>query len=149
MTNPISTTTTPATETQKNDIQTFLTSWSNAVENASSTDSLNLINVMAHYSDSGVLWGTISESLRVTPNQIQHYFEHFCPKVKGKTDWRIESILCANDLFIVNGSYIFQLTSGAVPARFTFIVQEQGSNNYQILSHHSSAMPENGLGLPD
>lgn len=108
----------------------------------------------ALYSRDAVLWGTVSEQVRVTPQEIEDYFKFFAQLqdlrvTSYKGNIRIlddpKNTLAAND-----GYYTFEFTKNenGTPtnvvkrARFSFIYRKDPrSGQWTIIDHHSSALP--------
>ena len=113
-----------------------LESWGNAVTNKDKALVLSL------YADNASLWPTLSNELRQTEDRIGDYFDHFLPKIAGSVEWNQCSYQAISDTHCVwSGIYTFNLTSGVTRARFTYTLVKQ-NDDWQILHHHSSLMPE-------
>ena len=126
-------------------IEQTLSSWSSAVESG------DLDSVLTHYHPDAVLWGTISEDIRVNTSDIRHYFEHFCPKVTGETQWNQVYIQDMTDFVVASGHYTFVLDGNDTLARYSITLVPRNEGDYSdwvYLHHHSSTQPENPLGLP-
>jgi uncharacterized protein (TIGR02246 family) len=101
--------------------------------------------VVKLYATDAVLLPTMSNKPRTTAAGIRDYFVHFmAKKPKGKIDSRTIRIGC-NDASDV-GTYTFMLTDKDgkvqnVAARYSFLY-EYKDGKWQIVHHHSSAMPE-------
>ena len=98
-------------------------------------------NVAALYETNGILLPTVSNQVRHNPMEIEDYFVHFCAKgPKGKIDEA--NVRIFGDIAINSGVYTFTFADGsAVQARFTFVYRSNGQE-WKIIEHHSSAMPE-------
>ncbi|MEL6442512.1 MAG: DUF4440 domain-containing protein [Cyanobacteria bacterium J06621_8] len=103
--------------------------------------------VAALYAEDGVLWGTVSEQVRDTPAEIRDYFEYFAKL----PDLSVSSYkgcvrMYGKNLAINSGYYTFTLSKDGetkeVPARYSFVYQKNGSNQWNIIEHHSSALPK-------
>lgn len=113
-----------------------LRSWGNAV--AAQDKPL----VLSHYADSATLWPTLSNHLRESASTISDYFDLFLPKINGNVSWDNACYQPIDDTNAVwSGSYTFELANGPTQARFTYVLQKQGSD-WKIRHHHSSLMPE-------
>ena len=113
-----------------------LESWGKSVEKKDQSAVLN------HYVQGASLWPTLSNELRQNPDRISDYFDHFLPKINGPVEWNQCAYQPISDTHCVwSGIYTFQLTSGLTRARFTYVLLKQ-TDEWKILSHHSSLMPE-------
>ena len=95
------------------------------------------------YSKSAILLPTLSNKVRTTPDSIHEYFIHFWQSHQSaqSTSVTVEKI---NDSTAINsGIYTFKLdpdqTAGA---RFTFVYEQNDENEWEIIEHHSSLLPE-------
>jgi len=101
--------------------------------------------VVANYADNGVLLPTVSNKVRTTPAEMKDYFEHFLTLspygVIDQQHIRIEGNTAINA-----GIYTFTINKNdeekQVQARYTFVYERQPNNEWLIVNHHSSAMPE-------
>jgi uncharacterized protein (TIGR02246 family) len=102
--------------------------------------------VVELYAKDGVLLPTVSNKMRTTPAEIKDYFTHFLEsKPRGVINAREVRVLDDNTA-VDTGLYTFTLTNTdgsttTLPARYTF-VYEKLNGKWLIISHHSSAMPE-------
>ena len=105
---------------------------------------LNPKVVSALYADDAVLLPTVSNLARTNLAEIEDYFSHFLEKKPVGTIVQRNVKKGCNKLTDA-GIYSFRLTdkSGTkeVPARYTF-VYEFRNNDWKIVHHHSSVMPE-------
>ena len=99
------------------------------------------MNVVALYDTNAILLPTISNKIRKTHAEIEDYFEAFLAKgPKGSIDE--SNVRIFGDIAINSGIYTFTFANGSsVQARFTFVYRFNGQD-YKIVEHHSSAMPE-------
>ncbi len=97
--------------------------------------------VAALYAQDGILLPTVSNQVRHNPAEIEDYFVHFLAKgPAGKIDEA--NIRIFGDLAINSGVYTFTFADGAVvQARYTFVYRWNGEQ-WLIVEHHSSQMPE-------
>ncbi len=101
---------------------------------------------VAHlYAPDAILLPTVSNKVRHNHAEIADYFAHFLLKrPSGKI---LESnIRVYGDLAINSGIYEFTLSPegksvSVIQARFTFVYRKTG-DDWLIIEHHSSAMPE-------
>ena len=100
-----------------------------------------------------MLLPTVSNKVRTSRVAIEDYFRFFLMrKPQGVIEESYVKVLSA-DLATHNGIYTFTLcngdgTSQKVSARFSFTYRRADSGVWQILEHHSSALPESTQGLP-
>jgi uncharacterized protein (TIGR02246 family) len=97
------------------------------------------------YAKDGVLWGTLSPTLRSGPDAIRAYFvSAFGSLPQIKVAFGDQLIRVYGNTAINTGSYtIFYTTDGVVksiPARYSFTYVKEG-DEWLIADHHSSAMP--------
>lgn len=100
--------------------------------------------VAALYAEDAVLLPTVSNLPRTTPAEIEDYFNHFLEK-KPYGIIKQRNIKKGCNKVTDAGIYDFEVTSNGkkeiVPARYTF-VYEYRNNEWKIVHHHSSMMPE-------
>ena len=101
--------------------------------------------VVENYAADSVLLPTVSDQVRLTPEEKKDYFEHWLPNSpKGVVNDRWIEIDC--DHAVDAGTYTFTYADGtSVAARYTFVYGLE-NGQWKILTHHSSAMPEPGAG---
>lgn len=98
--------------------------------------------VVANYATQSILLPTLSNKPRLTPEEKLDYFTHFLAKgPQGKIDLR--QIDISTDMAVDSGLYTFTFTkTGEVASgRYTFVYKWDGQQ-WLIISHHSSLMPE-------
>lgn len=98
--------------------------------------------VVALYAEKSVLLPTLSDKIRLTPEEKEEYFRHFLEKrPSAKIDFRQISI--GEDMAVDSGIYTFTFarTGQTAKGRYSFTYQWDGSK-WLIVSHHSSLMPE-------
>ena len=97
--------------------------------------------VTSLYHENAILLPTVSNKVRHNHEEIEDYFVHFLAKgPNGKIDEA--NVRIFDQLAISSGLYTFSFNDGsAVQARFTFVYQKNGEN-WEIVEHHSSQMPE-------
>lgn len=97
--------------------------------------------VVALYETNAILLPTISNQVRHNHAEIEDYFVMFLGRgPKGKIDE--SNVRIFGDLAINSGVYTFTFNDGAVvQARFTYVYRWNGQD-WKIIEHHSSAMPE-------
>ena len=96
--------------------------------------------VVALYHDDGLLLGTFSDIERKGSSLILEYFENL---LKSEVDVEIVTQhKHETDSLVTNsGLYNFIVNGKTVNARFSFVFMKTG-NDWKILSHHSSVLPE-------
>ncbi|HHC75066.1 MAG TPA: SgcJ/EcaC family oxidoreductase [Thiothrix sp.] len=96
------------------------------------------------YADDAVLLPTVSNLPRTTPAEIEDYFKHFLEK-KPFGIIKQRNIKKGCNKVTDAGVYDFEVISNGkkevVPARYTF-VYEHRNEQWKIVHHHSSMMPE-------
>jgi uncharacterized protein (TIGR02246 family) len=97
--------------------------------------------VTALYEANAILLPTVSNKVRHNHQEIEDYFVGFLAKgPSGTLDECNVSI--SGDLAMNSGVYTFTFEDGAsVQARFTYVYHHNGQR-WQIVTHHSSKMPE-------
>ncbi len=103
--------------------------------------------VVALYAEDGVLWGTVSEQVRDTPAEIRDYFQYFAKLPDLSVSSYKGCVRMHDDNLAINtGYYTFTYSKDGrtkeVPARYSFVYQKDGNNKWEIIEHHSSALPE-------
>jgi len=101
-------------------------------------------NVVAHYAEQSILLPTVSNKPRLTAEEKADYFAHFLENQPvGEINMR--QIQTGSDMAVDSGIYTFTFakTGAQVRARFSFTYRRYGQE-WLIISHHSSAMPEAG-----
>ncbi len=97
--------------------------------------------VAALYENNAILLPTVSNQVRHNHAEIEDYFVHFLAKGPvGEIDEA--NVRIFGELAINSGIYTFTFKDGGVvQARFTFVYRWNGEN-WMIVEHHSSQMPE-------
>lgn len=107
------------------------------------------VETSALYAKDAVLWGTVSEQLRVTPGEILNYFEFFA----GLPGLRVAAYqpfvrVWGGDTAINDGYYVFAWRGPdgvevQKHARFSFVYRREGGREgvWKIVDHHSSLLP--------
>lgn len=118
-----------------NDIQALFEQWNNALQTGDPKQ------VAALYETNGILLPTVSNQVRHNHAEIEDYFVNFLAKgPAGKIDE--SNVRTFGDVAINSGVYTFTFKDGAVvQARYTFVYRWNGQD-WKIVEHHSSAMPE-------
>ena len=97
--------------------------------------------VVELYASDAILLPTVSNQVRHNHHEMEDYFVHFLSKgPKGKVDE--SNVRQFQELAINSGVYTFTFNDGSVvQARFTFVYRQNG-DEWKIVEHHSSQMPE-------
>ena len=113
----------------------FLENW---VDKIRTNDPKQVLNL---YHDDGLLLGTFSDKERIGKDLILEYFENL---LKSKVDVEIVTQHKHESEFLVtnSGLYNFIVDEKVVNARFSFVFIKT-DDDWKILSHHSSVLPEN------
>lgn len=101
--------------------------------------------IAALYADDAVFWGTISPTIRTTPEEVLEYFTNSTTK---RPNLRIaigeQHVRVYGDTAITSGYYTSRNVQDGQetinPMRFTFVFHQRGGR-WMIVSHHSSRMP--------
>ena len=99
----------------------------------------------ALYAKDGVLWGTLSPTVRSDPGAVKAYFvAAFQALPKATVKFGDQLIRVYGDTAVNTGYYTFSFTKDgetkSIPARYSFTYVKDG-NDWKIVDHHSSAMP--------
>jgi uncharacterized protein (TIGR02246 family) len=100
------------------------------------------VRISALYAPDAVLWGTVSQTIRTTPEEILEYFTDSATK---RPDLRMflgeYHVRLYGDIASNSGYYTSRNPVGGqevvVPMRFTFIYRREGGR-WVIVNHHSS-----------
>ena len=119
----------------QNEITALFDEWNAAIQTG------NPKTVAALYESNGILLPTLSNNVRHNHEEIEDYFVHFLSKgPRGKIDE--SNVRAFGEIAINSGLYTFTFNDkSVVRARFTFVYKRR-FENWMIVEHHSSAMPE-------
>ena len=93
------------------------------------------------YAEDAILLPTVSNKVRHNHEEIEDYFVTFLAK-EPKGEINESNIRNLGDIAIHSGIYTFTIKGGdKVQARFTYVYQKDGEE-WKIIEHHSSQMPE-------
>jgi uncharacterized protein (TIGR02246 family) len=102
--------------------------------------------ILPLYAEDGVLWGTISSTIRNDRAGLEDYFVNACQKLPKLTVEFKDPLIrvYGGDAAINSGYYTFSFEKDGqmtqLPARYSFtLVKRDGK--WLIADHHSSAMP--------
>ena len=98
------------------------------------------------YASDGVLWGTLSPTVRSDPAAIKAYFvAAYQALPKATVKFGDQLIRVYGNTAINTGYYTFSYVKDgetkSIPARYSFTYVKNG-DTWQIVDHHSSAMPQ-------
>jgi len=100
--------------------------------------------VVALYDAEAVLWGTVSPTLRDTPDAIRDYFKGMPNNPQARVELGEQRIRVYGDIAINTGLYtVSNVRDGqpvTTPARFSFMYRHK-DGRWMIVDHHSSAVP--------
>jgi uncharacterized protein (TIGR02246 family) len=97
------------------------------------------------YATDGVLWGTLSPTLRSNRAGLRDYFVGAFKVLPSlKVNFGEQLIRVSSDTAVNTGYYTFSYVKDGdpktLPARYSFTFVKEGGN-WMIVDHHSSAMP--------
>lgn len=106
----------------------------------------NIKKIMSLYANNAGMWGTFSRERQSSHEAIQEYFETAFSSDGHKVFVENLSVRVHGSLAICAGLYTFSWKDGgqqrAFPARFSMTLARH-EDQWQIIEHHSSAMPGN------
>jgi uncharacterized protein (TIGR02246 family) len=131
----------PAIADDKADVKAAIESWGKTVAEGCTSDPNKIANL---YAKDGVLWGTLSPSIRSDAAGIQRYFKDARVKLPKLTvKFKDHLVRVYGNTAVDSGAYVFSFEKdGAktdLPARYTFVLVKN-DGQWQIVDHHSSAM---------
>ncbi len=134
----------PAMADEKADVTAAIESWGRTVAEGCTSDPNKIADL---YAKDGVLWGTVSPVIRSDAAGIQDYFKTACVKLPNLTvDFKDHRVRVYGGTAVDSGSYVFSFDKDSarsdLPARYTFVLVKDGDGRWQIVDHHSSAMPK-------
>jgi len=102
--------------------------------------------MLALYAKDGVLWGTLSPTVRSDPAAIKAYFvAAFQALPKATVKFGDQLIRVYGNTAVNTGYYTFAYVKDgetkSIPARYSFTYVKNG-DAWTIVDHHSSAMPQ-------
>jgi uncharacterized protein (TIGR02246 family) len=122
----------------KEDVATATQAWIDAF------NSHDPARVVALYAPEAVFWGTVSPTLRDTPEAIRDYFKGLPDQPQLKIELGEQRIRVYGDMALNTGSYtVLNVREGqpvTTPARFSFTYRQR-DGRWMIVDHHSSAVP--------
>ena len=100
--------------------------------------------VVAMYDEGAILVPTLENEPLHGLEDIREYFVQFMgshPGLGGAVHEEFNQNL-GEGRRAISGNYTFQWDRGSLDARFTFVIVDQGDDEWVIYTHHSSADPE-------
>ena len=121
--------------TNEKEITLLFENWNNALK----TCDPNVVTSL--YAETAILLPTISNKVRHNHDEIKDYFIHFLMK-EPQGEINETNIRIFENIAINSGIYTFSLNDdSSVQARFTFVYKII-EDEWKIIEHHSSMMPE-------
>jgi uncharacterized protein (TIGR02246 family) len=126
----------------RDDVAAAMSLWQDYLAKGSSEEPGEILTL---YAEDGVLWGTLSSKRRDDPAAIRDYFVNAYKALPNLTvTFEDPYIRVYGDTAVNTGYYTFAYekdgATQSLPARYSFtLVKRDG--NWQIVDHHSSAMP--------
>lgn len=124
--------------TSEQDVLGLFEKWNQALA------TLNPDKVVECYAEHATLLPTVSNQVRYNHEEIRDYFVHFL-KLKPQGVIDESAIRVFDDIAINSGIYTFSVEKDGAPAkvqaRYTYVYQNI-EDQWLIIEHHSSAMPE-------
>jgi uncharacterized protein (TIGR02246 family) len=101
--------------------------------------------IVVLYASDGVLWGTLSPTLRSDRAALREYFVGAFKVLPGlKVNFGEQLVRVYGDAAVNTGYYTFSYVKDGeaktLPARYSFTFVKNGAD-WMIVDHHSSAMP--------
>lgn len=133
----------PAWADDREDVAAAMAMWQDALAKGTPEDPGPILSL---YAEDGVLWGTISSKRRDDPAAIRDYFVNAYKALPNlSVTFEDPYIRIYGDTAVNTGYYTFAFEKDGeaktLPARYSFVlVKRDGS--WQIVDHHSSAMPQ-------
>lgn len=135
----------PAAADDKADVTAAMNAWKDSLGAACSGG--GAAKILPLYADDGVLWGTLSATIRDDRAELEDYFVTACVKLPKLTVEFKDPLIrvYGGDTAINSGSYIFTYEkdgkAAQLPARYSFtLVKRDGK--WLIADHHSSELPK-------
>jgi uncharacterized protein (TIGR02246 family) len=129
----------PAVAGPKEDIAAATAKWADVFAQN------NPDTMQALYATDGVLWGTLSPTVRSDPTAVRAYFvAAFTALPQAKVTFGDQLIRVYGNTAVNTGYYTFSYVKDgetkSIPARYSFAYVKDG-DAWLIVDHHSSAMP--------
>ena len=109
---------------------------------ATALDSHDVNRIVAKYADPPdvLFFGTKATILATTTAEIRNYFVHFVEEEPAVSLCEHKTIKISDKAFLFAGFYDFNLKTGPVYARYTFLMLNF-PGGWRIAHHHSAAQP--------
>ncbi len=133
----------PVQAGDKEDVLAAMNAWKDNLSKGTADDPSPVTSL---YAEDGVLWGTISDKLRTTPEAIKDYFVNAYKKLPKLTvEFKDPHVRVYGDTAINSGYYTFTYEKDGekkvLPARYTFALNKR-NGKWLLIDHHSSGMPK-------
>lgn len=133
----------PAIAGDKAEVKAAVENWGKSVADGCTSDPNKIASL---YAKDGVLWGTLSPSIRSDTAGIRGYFKDACAKLPKLTvEFKDHLVRVYGRTAVDSGTYVFSFekdgTKTDLPARYTFVLVKNGGR-WRIVDHHSSTMPK-------
>ncbi len=121
------------------DIEAVTAAWADAY------NSRDPANVLRLYAEDAVFWGTVSPTLRDTPDEVHDYFKGMPDRPRARVEIGEHRIQIFGEVATSTGYYTFSNTDDqgvktSSPSRFSFTYHHRDSR-WLIVVHHSSRVP--------
>lgn len=129
----------------KADVTAAMGAWKDSL--AAACGGGGVSKILPLYAEDGVLWGTISPTIRDERAELEDYFVNACQKLPKLTVEFNEPLIrvYGGDTAINSGVYTFTYNKDGqptkLPARYSFTLVKRDAK-WLIVDHHSSAMPK-------
>ncbi len=112
---------------------------------AAAYNSRNPENVLPLYAPDAVFWGTVSPTLRDTPEEVRAYFGVMSDRPRARVAIGEHRVQIFGDVATNTGFYTFSNTdengvTTSLPSRFSFTYHRR-DGQWLIVVHHSSRVP--------
>lgn len=124
----------------ENDIYNFILSW------LKDTESGNPDLPFKYFNENAILFATVSNEFKNTPEQIYNYFNFFIrlPNLMNNiVKYDIKKLDYNTWGFYANIDWSYGIPKTTINARMSFIVKVDYKNNLSIIHLHSSPIPDN------
>lgn len=134
---------TPVQAGDKEDVLAAMNAWKDNLAKGTAKDPSPVTSL---YAKDGVLWGTISDKLRTSPDAIKDYFVNAYKKLPKLTvEFKDPHVRVYGNTAINSGYYTFTYEKDGkkkvLPARYTFALTKR-DGKWLLIDHHSSGMPK-------
>lgn len=123
---------------KEEEIESLFTAWNSSLQSGDPD------KVVTNYANDAVLLPTMSKKVRHGREEIKDYFNHFLT-LNPRGEINEKNIRIYGDIAVNSGLYTFKIRKSEeeeeIKARFTFVYKKT-ENEWKIIEHHSSVMPE-------